>query len=99
MRAESAVDPTRSENITVTCRRSAGVLGLRLGQRTLGRCLDGTYKLRNRRQHLSSMAEQDADLLKVLVGQVTKDRDIDSVFGKTLRVGARRGMTAPWWSR
>jgi hypothetical protein len=45
------------------------------------------------------MAEQDADLLKVLVGQVTKDRDIDSVFGKTLRVGARRGMTAPWWSR
>jgi hypothetical protein len=61
--------------------------------------LDGTYKLRNRRQHLSSMAEQDADLLKVLVGQVTKDRDIDSVFGKTLRVGARRGMTAPWWSR
>jgi hypothetical protein len=47
---------------------------------------DGTYKLRNRRQHLSSMAEQDADLLKVLVGQVPKDRDIDSVLGKTLRV-------------
>jgi hypothetical protein len=32
------------------------------------------------------MAEQDADLLKVLVGQVTKDRDIDSVLSKTLRV-------------
>ena len=31
------------------------------------------------------MTEQDADLLKVPVGQVTKDRDIDSVLGKTLR--------------
>ena len=63
-----------------------GVLGLRLDQRRLRRCLDSTHKLRNRRQHLSSMAEQDADLLKVLVGQVAKDRDIDSVLGKTLGV-------------
>ena len=45
-----------------------GVFGLWLGQPRLRRCLDGTYKLRNRRQHLSSMAEQDADLLKVQVG-------------------------------
>ena len=32
------------------------------------------------------MAEQDADLLKVLVGQVSKDRDIDSILGKALGV-------------
>ncbi len=44
------------------------------------------FELGNRRQHLSSIAEQDADLLKVLVGQVAKDRDIDSVLGKTLGV-------------
>ena len=63
-----------------------GVLGLRLDQRRLRRCLDGTHKLRNRRQHFSSMAEQDADLLKVLIGQVAEDRDINSVLGKTLGV-------------
>jgi hypothetical protein len=32
------------------------------------------------------MAEQDADLLKVLVGQVSKDGDIDSILGKALGV-------------
>jgi len=31
MRAESAVEPTRSENITVTCRRSAASCTLRAG--------------------------------------------------------------------
>src|SRR4029077_2548471 len=47
-----------------------GVFGLRLGQRRLRRCLDGTYKLRNRRQYLSSMAERDANVLEVLIGQM-----------------------------
>ena len=42
------------------------VLGLRLGQRRLWRCLDVTDKLRNRRQHLSSMSKRDADLLQDL---------------------------------
>ena len=95
MRAESAVEPTRSENITVTWRRSAVSLGFELSQRRLRRCLDGTYKLRDRRQHLSSMAEQDADLLKVLVGQVAKDRDIDFVLGKALGVLGHAELIEP----
>jgi hypothetical protein len=32
------------------------------------------------------MADRDAELLKVLVGQVSKDLDIDSILGKTLGV-------------
>ena len=54
------------------------------------------------------MAEQDADLLKVLVGQVSKDRDIDSILGKALGVAglviapdhqqvlARRAVLSGW---
>jgi hypothetical protein len=38
-----------------------------------GGALDGTYKLRNRSQHLATMAEQHTDLLEVLVRQVMKD--------------------------
>ena len=32
------------------------------------------------------MPEQDAKILEVLIGQVAKDRDINAVLGKTLRV-------------
>jgi hypothetical protein len=41
-----------------------------------------------------SMAQQDADLLKVLVGQVSKDRDIDSILGKALGVLGPPGAVA-----
>jgi len=32
------------------------------------------------------MPEQDTDVLKILIGQMVEDRDINSVLGKTLRV-------------
>ena len=38
-----------------------GVLGLRLGQRRLRRCLAAPDKLRDRAKHLSPIAERDAD--------------------------------------
>ena len=63
-----------------------GVLGLRLGQRRLRRCRSGTGKLRNRREHLPPMPERDAKLLEVLIGQMAKDREINVVLGKALRV-------------
>ena len=32
------------------------------------------------------MPERDAELFEVLIGQIAKDRDIDVVLGKALRV-------------
>ena len=86
MRAESAVEPTRSENITVTWRRSAVSWRLRLGKCRLRRCRNGTGKLGNRTQHLPPMPERDTKLFQVLIGQVAKDGEINVVLGKTLRV-------------
>jgi hypothetical protein len=93
MRAESAVEPTRSENsyLAALC----GVVGLRLGQRRLRRSLDGTYKHRNRRQHLSSMPKQDPDVLEVLISQMGKSRDIDPVVGKALGVLGHAELIEP----
>jgi hypothetical protein len=34
------------------------------------------------REHFSSMPEQDAHVLEVLIGQMGKDRDVDSVLRK-----------------
>ena len=87
MRAESAVEPTRSENITVTWRRSAvswvfgsvAVVGPAWCRRRAGKLADG-------REHLPAMPEQDADVLEVLIGQMAEYRDIDLVLGKALGV-------------
>ena len=48
--------------------------------------MDGTYKLRNRRQHLSSMAERHSHILEVLIGEMPEHRDIDLILGKALGV-------------
>ena len=72
MRAESAVEPTRSENITVTWRRSAVSWRLRLrpggGLRCCGGC---ACQLANGREHFPPMPEQDADIFEVLIGQMS----------------------------
>ena len=59
MRAESAVEPTRSENITVTWRRSAVSCGS--GSVSCGRAAvrpETAAKLARSPQHLSAMAER-----------------------------------------
>ena len=89
MRAESAVEPTRSENITVTWRRSAVSCGLRLGSRSGGlRCagLAPASSLIARRALSADAQASDADLFEVLIGQIREDRKIDAVLGKALRV-------------
>jgi len=48
--------------------------------------LEGTGKLGNRRQHFSPMPQRNAKLFEVLIGQMTEDRDIDVILGKTLGV-------------
>ena len=37
-------------------------------------------------QHLTPITEENADVLEVLIGQVAKDRKINAVLGKALRV-------------
>ena len=90
-RADSAVEPTKSENITVTWRRSAVSLGrLRARQPlTLDAPLqpDGrSRKLSNCSHYFSAMPDGHAKSIKVLVRQLAENLNIDVVLGKALRV-------------
>ena len=86
------VESTRSQNITVTCRRSpvASARGhdsvAAIGCADAGAGVGGVVELGYRAQHFAPMAEQDAEFLQVLIGQIGKDREINAVLGKALRV-------------
>jgi hypothetical protein len=41
------------------------------------------------------MPEQDADLLEVLICQITQDRDINSILGKALSVLPKTKLLKP----
>ena len=86
MRAESAVEPTRSENITVTWRRSAVSWAFGSVRRLARLLTEPRCQARRSPQHFPPMPEKDADLLEVLISQIAKDRDINAIFGKALRV-------------
>ena len=82
MRAESAVEPTKSENITVTWRRSARSSGGALGALdVVAASTEGALPLASlRRAAMASSSftavpeRRDAKLLQVLVRQARKDR-------------------------
>jgi hypothetical protein len=91
MRAESAVEPTKSENITVTWRRSAVSSGSdAAGATTASNCgcaLLYGFESRNRPQQLAAMAERrNTYLFEILIGQVTQDREVNIVISKALDV-------------
>ena len=87
MRADSAVEPTRSENITVTWRRSAVSWGLGPNRAPLGSGAAGTAPASLRsREHYSPMPQQDAYVFQVLISYMGKRRDSDPVLSKTLHV-------------
>ena len=86
MRAESAVEPTRSENITVTWRRSAVSWASAPFGRRFRCCGRGPLKFADGREHLPSMPEGDTEVLQILIGQVGEYRDINLVLGKALSV-------------
>ena len=80
-RADIAVEPTRSQNITVSWRRSAASgFGAGRGRPILDR-LDHD-ELPDRAQHFPAVAEDDAEFLQVLVGRLGKHRDIDAILGE-----------------
>ena len=84
-RAESAVEPTRSQNSTVSCRRSAA-----RGAASSSRCasLSGRAELGDRAQELLAVTEREPELLQVLVGQVRQDLAVNVVLGKDRPVAA-----------
>ena len=89
MRAESAVEPTRSENITVTWRRSA--VSSSFNSAGYGRA----PKLLDSREHYPPMREQHANVLKVLIGQMAKCCETNPVFSKTLGVLGHAELLEP----
>ena len=82
MRAESAVEPTKSENITVTWRRSASSSGRGAWGTRRGRCVNGGRLAARVAPQGSDGIQQlhtvpkrcDAKLLQVLVRQTRKNR-------------------------
>ena len=89
-RAESAVKPTRSENINGYLAALGGVT----------RCSDWCYlqssrflscfavgQLGDRAQHFAAVTKRfDPDLLEILIGQLNENCEINIVFSKALRV-------------
>ena len=72
-----------------------GVLGLRLRSRRRAQCCRGSAgKLADGREHLPPMPERDADVLEVLIGQMTEDGNIDLILGKALRVLPRPSFSS-----
>ena len=82
MRADRAVEPTKSENITVTWRRSARSSGCALGAAGRGRCVNGgrlaarvVTQSRDGVEQLHAVPNRgDAKLLQGLVRQARKNR-------------------------
>jgi hypothetical protein len=50
------------------------------------RCWNGAAKLSNRRQHLSTMPEGNANFFEICIRQMRKDRYVDIVLSKCCRV-------------
>src|SRR5215470_3320173 len=84
IRAESAVEPTKSENITVTWRRSAASTGgargysIRRGPRRL---CTGT-KRSTGVQELESSAKRNTDLAEMILRQIVQNRIVDGVLAE-----------------
>ena len=80
MRADRAVEPTKSENITVTWRRSARSSGEALGRGRDDASAEGALALvgtesRNGIKEYPAMTDaSDAKFLQVLLGEVREDR-------------------------
>jgi len=53
--------------------------GCRYGNRNVAEIAD-------RAQHFASIAEQDPQLLQILIGEIGKDAEVNAIFDETLRV-------------
>ena len=85
MRADSAVEPTKSENITVTWRRSAVSRGETSTATVAPTASMQSGQLRRcwlSRAEFAAMAKQDTELLQVLIRQIGQDAVVYRVIAK-----------------
>jgi hypothetical protein len=94
---ESTVEPTRSENITVTCRRSVVSSGSAAADAATSATAGVLFSVVVSRLEIvrnslrAPMTERrNAHLFEVLIGQVTQDREVDIVIDKALERPAWR---------
>ena len=74
IRADSAVEPTNSENTTVTWRRSAASCGFRFRRSSSLRCFWRRWaKLFDGGEYFQSMPKGDAEFFQALVCQMRQD--------------------------
>ena len=52
----------------------------------LRRYRNDTHKFTDRTKYFQPIPERDAEVFKMLIGQVREDRQIDAVFGEALRI-------------
>jgi len=93
----------RADEVAEHDRELAALGGVKLARR--GRCpsrngdcrcalLNG-FEIGNRAQQLAAMAEQDAQLLQILIRQIGEDAEIDPVLAKRLRVLLQTDLAKP----
>ena len=105
IRAESAVEPTRSQNITVTWRRSPVASGLRCDRRSGDRerrhwgngrrCGCRPVEFGDLTQQLASMTERHPNVFEVLIREIGEDGNADVVLGKALCVLSETELLQP----
>ena len=103
MRAESAVEPTKSENITVTWRRSAGSSGCALEGLDAGRSVNGgrlaarvaTQRSDGIQQFHAVPNRGDAKLLEGLLRQARKNRFVYVVLAECRLVVSKAKAPQP----
>jgi hypothetical protein len=81
-RADSAVEPTRSQNITDTWRSA---FAARQRFVSFGGFKGGRIKVGDGAQDLT-MLQQNTEVLEVLLGEIADDREVNSVIGEALGV-------------
>src|SRR4249919_1384060 len=96
MRAESAVEPTRSLNMTVTWRRSANSWAFRSIPAAGSRVAGGSAgKFANGGKYFSPMPERNTNVLEVLITQMAEYGDIDLILSKALSVLSETELLKP----
>ena len=84
----------RANEVAEHDRELTALGGVQQARRGWSRCGCGTcrcallnsFEIGNRAQQLTAMAEQDAQLLQILIRQIGEDAEIDPVLAKRLRV-------------
>jgi hypothetical protein len=83
---ESAVEPTRSVNMTVSWRRSASSRRVGSADQKSRYGSRGVAEIADRTQHFQPTPERNAKIFEVLVGQVGENGNINVVLDEPLRV-------------